>query len=62
VIPGIVMELQRAVWGLGKVQVRDGGADGDLVDADPPAVGTCPPVCKGNGGETVFMHQGLFIP
>jgi hypothetical protein len=62
IYPGAVLEQRRAVWGLGKVELRDGGPDGDLVDADPPAVGTCPPACKGNGGEAVFMHQGFFVP
>ena len=62
VIPGLVVESKRAVWELGKIQVRDGGPDGDLVDAPSPAVGTCPPVCAGNGGETVFLTQGFFTP
>jgi hypothetical protein len=62
VIPGIVREGKRAVWALGQPQVLDGGSDGDLVAAPSPASGTCPPACEGNGGETVFLRQGLFTP
>ena len=47
VMPGIVLEDKRAVWQLGKVQVYDGGADGD---ADTI------------GDNTLFMEQGLFAP
>ena len=47
VMPGIAREGKRAVWELGKVQVYDGGADGD---ADT------------TGDNTLFMEQGLFAP
>jgi dipeptidyl aminopeptidase/acylaminoacyl peptidase len=46
-MPGIALERQRAVWGLGQVQVYDGGADGD---ADT------------TGDNTLFAVQGLFAP
>jgi hypothetical protein len=62
VVPGIARETKRSVWQLGEVQVLDGGSDGDLVAGPSPASGTCPPACEGNGGETVFLHQGIFAP
>jgi predicted acyl esterase len=43
----VVREGKRAVWGLGQVQVYDGGADGD---ADT------------TGDNTLFEVQGLFAP
>jgi sugar lactone lactonase YvrE len=46
-VPGIVAEGARSVWELGQVSVTDGGPDGD---ADTPA------------GNTVFAHQGVFVP
>jgi hypothetical protein len=45
--PGTVKEGRRAIWGLGRVEVYDGGADGD---AQTPA------------GDTLFATQGLFVP
>ena len=45
--PGTVKEGRRSIWQLGRVEVYDGGADGD---ADTPA------------GDTLFATQGLFIP
>jgi Tol biopolymer transport system component len=59
---GLVREQKRAVWALSQLQVLDGGPDGDFVPAPPPGAGSCPPVCFGNGGETVFLQQGLFVP
>jgi hypothetical protein len=46
ITPGIVREGARGVWQLGRVEVTDGGPDGD---ADTP-------------DNSVFMRQGLFIP
>ena len=46
VVPGIIREGKRSVWGIGQIQVFDGGPDGD---ADTP----------GNG---VFARQGVFVP
>ena len=48
VSPGIVPEGSRTIWGLGQVQVRDGGPDGD-VHTDPAV-------------NQVFAVQGLFVP
>ena len=62
VIPGIAQEQKRAVWQLSRMEVRDGGSDGNLVAASAPTSGVCPPACTGNGGETLFLHQGLFVP
>jgi hypothetical protein len=47
VISDITREGQRGVWGLGEVQVYDGGADGD---ADT------------TGDNTLFAVQGAFTP
>jgi hypothetical protein len=46
VLPGAVLEVQRAVWAFGAVRVFDGGADGDASTAP-------------NG---LFADQGLFVP
>jgi hypothetical protein len=53
-IPGAVTERQRAIWALGQVQVKDAGPNGT-------GYASCPPTC-GDGDETVFMRQGVFIP
>jgi hypothetical protein len=47
VMPGVVREGKRSVWGLGQVRVYDGGADGDADTA---------------GDNTLFATQGLFVP
>jgi hypothetical protein len=44
---GAVREGKRAIWGLGRVEVYDGGADG---------------VASTTGDNTLFAHQGLFTP
>jgi hypothetical protein len=62
VIPNLAQEQKRAVWQLSRMEVRDGGSDGNLVAASAPASGVCPPACAGDGGETLFLHQGLFVP
>jgi hypothetical protein len=41
-----IREGKRTLWELGEVHVMDGGADGDAQTAD----------------NTVFLHQGLFVP
>jgi hypothetical protein len=47
VTSGIVIEGKRTIWGLGQLQVFDGGADGD---ADT------------TGDNTLFAVQGIFVP
>ena len=46
VMPGAIVEGDRAVWQLGALEVFDGGPDGD-VDTTP---------------NTLFARQGLFVP
>jgi hypothetical protein len=47
VLSGVVKEGKRTIWELGRVEVYDGGADGD---ADT------------TGDNTLFATQGLFVP
>jgi hypothetical protein len=47
VLPGQVLERQRAIWELGRVEVHDGGTDGN------PSTG---------GDNTLFATQGVFVP
>ncbi len=47
VLPGQVLERQRAIWELGRVEVHDGGTDGNPTTA---------------GDNTLFATQGVFIP
>jgi hypothetical protein len=54
VIPGAVSERMRAIWAVGQVQVMDAGPNGTGYAA-------CPPTC-GDGDETVFMREGIFVP
>jgi len=54
VIPGAVSERQRAIWALGQIQIDDAGPNGT-------GYASCPPTC-GDGDETVFMRQGIFVP
>jgi hypothetical protein len=56
VIPGAVWEGQRAIWELGQIHVRDPGPNG--AGFESPA---CPPSC-GDGDETLFLRQGVFVP
>ena len=46
-VPGQVLEFQRAIWQLGQVEVYDGGTD-----ANPTT----------EGDNTLFATQGVFIP
>jgi len=46
-VPGQVLERQRAIWQLGTVEVDDGGTDGNPSTA---------------GDNTLFATQGVFIP
>jgi len=56
VIPGSVREGKRSIWELGQVHVRDAGPNGTGYES--PA---CPPTC-GDGDETLFLRQGVFVP
>ena len=47
IVPGLVLDTQRAIWQMEQVQVYDGGPDGD---ADTTA------------GDTLFAVQGIFVP
>jgi hypothetical protein len=53
-VPGSVVELKRTIWEIGQVTVKDAGPNGTGISA-------CPPTC-GNGDETTFMRQGVFVP
>jgi glucose/arabinose dehydrogenase len=46
VVAGVIKESVRTVWGLGQIDVLDGGPDGVASTAD----------------NTVFVRQGLFVP
>jgi hypothetical protein len=46
-VPGTVKEGRRSIWQLGRVELYDGGSDGD---AQTPA------------GDTLFATQGVFVP
>ena len=52
--PGAVLESKRTIWELGQTTVRDAGPNGTGYAA-------CPPTC-GDGDETTFMRQGIFVP
>lgn len=53
-LPGAVQEIKRSIWELGQTVVRDAGPNGT-------GYASCPPTC-GDGDETTFMRQGIFIP
>ena len=53
-VPGLVPEGKRTIWQLGQVEVYDSGPNGT-------GYASCPPTC-GNGDETQFMRQGIFVP
>jgi hypothetical protein len=53
-IPGFVVEGKRANWELGQVSVKDAGPNGT-------GLANCPPTC-GDGDETTYLRQGIFIP
>ena len=53
-IPAAVTETKRSIWELGQVIVKDAGPNGT-------GLASCPPTC-GDGDETVFFRQGIFVP
>ncbi len=52
--PGVVVETKRTIWEVGQIVVKDAGPNGT-------GVSSCPPTC-GDGDETTFLRQGIFIP
>jgi TolB protein len=54
-LPGAVRQGARSVWEFGPVHVRDAGPNGTGFG------GGCPPTC-GDGDETLFLRQGIFVP
>jgi hypothetical protein len=54
ILPGAVLEIKRTIWELGQSTVRDAGPNGTGYAA-------CPPTC-GDGDESTFMRQGIFVP
>ena len=53
--PGAVLDAKRAIWEFDEITVRDPGPNGTGYASG------CPSTC-GDGDESVFMRQGLFIP
>jgi hypothetical protein len=53
--PGALLDSKRAIWESGEVTVRDPGPNGSGYGAG------CPTTC-GDGDESVFMRQGIFVP
>ena len=53
--PGAVLDTRRTIWDLGQARILDPGPNGTGFGAG------CPATC-GDGDETVFMRQGIFIP
>jgi hypothetical protein len=53
--PGAALDARRAVWQVGQVEVEDEGPNGTGFGSG------CPPAC-GDGDETAFMRQGVFVP
>jgi hypothetical protein len=45
-VPGTVIEGMRSVWQLGQIEVKDAGPDG----------------IPGNGDDSSFLRQGVFVP
>jgi hypothetical protein len=53
-IPATILESKRAIWEIGQVSIKDAGPNGT-------GYATCPPTC-GDGDETTFLRQGVFVP
>jgi hypothetical protein len=54
-IPGAVLDAKRAIYEIGTAEARDPGPNGTGYGAG------CPTSC-GDGDESVFMRQGIFVP
>jgi hypothetical protein len=53
-IPGALRDTLRSIWELGQIEIRDAGPNGT-------GYASCPPTC-GDGDESTFMRQGIFVP
>jgi hypothetical protein len=53
-LPGAVQESRRSIWEFGQLSVLDAGPNGT-------GYASCPPTC-GDGDETTFMRQAIFVP
>lgn len=53
--PGAVLDTKRANWEVGQMRVLDPGPNGTGFGSG------CPSTC-GDGDETVFMREGIFVP
>jgi hypothetical protein len=53
-VPGTVIESKRTIWEIGQVSIEDAGPNGTGYAA-------CPPTC-GDGDETTFLREGVFVP
>ncbi len=54
ILPGAALEIKRTIWEIGQTIVRDAGPNGT-------GYASCPTTC-GDGDETTFMRQGIFVP
>jgi len=54
ILPGMVIEGRRQMWNIGQVEIRDAGPNGT-------GYANCPPTC-GDGDETTYLRQGVFVP
>jgi hypothetical protein len=54
VLPGAVTESRRTIWEIGQGDVKDAGPNGT-------GYASCPPTC-GDGDESVFLRQGVYVP
>jgi hypothetical protein len=52
--PGAIVDGMRSIWQLGQIEIRDAGPNGTGYES-------CPPTC-GDGDESTFMRQGVFVP
>ena len=47
-------ETKRSMWEIGQAVIKDAGPNGTGLAA-------CPPTC-GDGDETNFLREGIFVP
>ena len=53
-VPNTVVEGKRSNWELGEVTVKDAGPNNT-------GYANCPPTC-GDGDESTFLREGVFVP